>query len=258
MTDPVIDFYDTLSPFYKENMGWDWEDGLKREAKVLTEFLNRRMESDGPYKLLDCTCGTGTQAIGLALHGHTVHATDLSPGSIEEAAKEASVLGAEMTFGVASYFSLEDSISDTFDVVLSCDNSIAHCVEDGNLCTAFSSMKTRLTPGGLVLISLRDYAPLVEEKPRFTSTHVEDRPDGRRLAFQVWDWEDGDKTYRNHQFLIKETDGEYNVRHFETRLRALRRDEMLAAMDHAGYKDIRWHTPEESGYYQPIVTAYNK
>ena len=81
MTDPVIDFYDNLSPFYKENMGWDWVAGMKQEADVLTRFLNRRMKSEGLYKLLDCTCGTGTQAIGLALHGHTVHATDLSPGS---------------------------------------------------------------------------------------------------------------------------------------------------------------------------------
>jgi len=256
MTEPVTDFYDRLSPEYRQNMGWDWDAVMREEGATLSRFLEDRVGRSGPFALLDCSCGIGTQAIGLALQGHQVHATDLSPVSIECARKEADLLGMAMTFGVADYRSLGELVSETFDVVLTCDNSIAHCVSDEDLGAALASMKSRLKPGGLLIVSLRDYAPLVENKPRFNNEHVQDKPDGRRVVFQLWDWASSGDRYRNSQFLIKETDNGYEVKHFETELRALLRDEVISAVEDTGFTDVRWHVPEETGYYQPVVTAY--
>jgi SAM-dependent methyltransferase len=193
----------------------------------------------------------------LALQGHKVHATDLSTVSIECARQEATKLGVEMTFGVADFRKLGETVSDTFDVVLSCDNSIAHCLKDEDLNAALASMNGRLNSGGLLLISFRDYDALVVDKLRFNNDHVEDRPDGRRIVFQVWDWAEDGGSYRNSQFLIKETDGAYDIKHFETELRALLREELMTAVRDAGFDDVSWHAPETSGYYQPIVTARN-
>jgi methylase of polypeptide subunit release factors len=47
---------------------------------------------------LDCACGINTQAIGLAMRGGTVHATDLSPAAIARAGREAASFGAALTF----------------------------------------------------------------------------------------------------------------------------------------------------------------
>jgi len=216
MAEPVTDFYDRLSPEYRQNMGWDWDAVMREEGATLNRFLEDRIGRSGPYALLDCSCGIGTQAIGLALQGHQVHATDLSPVSIDCARKEADQLGVAMTFGVADYRSLGEVVTETFDVVLSCDNSIAHCVSDEDLSAALASMKARLKPGGLLIFSLRDYAALLENKPRFNNEHVQDRPDGRRVVFQLWDWASTGDRYHNSQFLIKETDDGYEVKHFET------------------------------------------
>jgi len=153
---------------------------------------------------------------------------------------------------------LSAAVSDIFDVVITCDNSIAHCLNDDDLAAALASMKTRLKPGGLLLFSIRDYDALVADQPRFNNEHVHDRTDGRRVVFQVWDWESDGRRYRVHQFLIKEIDGRYELKHFETELRALQRDEVLAAVRGAGYEEVRWHAPDASGYYQPIVTARNR
>lgn len=255
MAAPVTDFYDNLSPEYRDNMGWDWESTMRKEGASLDSFLTKQVGRQGPYSVLDCSCGIGTQAIGLALQDHKVHATDLSTVSIDCARQEATKLGANLTFGVADFFKLGETISDTFDVVLSCDNSISHCLKDEDLDAALASMKSRLNPGGLLLISFRDYDALVVDKPRFNNEHVDDRPDGRRIVFQLWDWADDGRSYRNSQFLIKKTDGSYEVKHFETELRALLCDELMAAVRNAGYEDATWHAPEASGYYQPIVTA---
>ncbi len=258
MATPVTDFYDNLSPEYRHNMGWDWEAVMREEGATLNRFLEKQLGRPGPYTLLDCSCGIGTQAIGLALQGHEVHATDLSTVSIDCARQEASKLGVEVTFGVADFRELGEAVSETFDVVLSCDNSIAHCLKDEDLAAALNSMKARLNPGGLLLISLRDYDALVVDKPRFNNEHVQDLPDGRRVVFQLWDWADNGRQYRNTQFLIKQTDDGYEVKPFETELRALLRDEIVRAVEEAGYEDVRWHVPKESSYYQPIVTAHNQ
>ncbi len=255
MAAPVTEFYDGLSPEYRDNMGWDWDAVMRQEGATLDRFLKNQLGRPGPYALLDCSCGIGTQAIGLALQGHQVHATDLSTVSVDCAQQESTKLGVSMKFGVADFRELGETVSDTFDVVLSCDNSIAHCLRDEDLDAALASMLERLNPGGLLLISLRDYDTLVVDKLRFNNEHVHDRPDGRRIVFQLWDWADSGRSYRNHQFLLKESDGSYEVKHFETELRALLREQIMTAVQSAGYEDATWHVPEDSGYYQPIVTA---
>jgi len=255
MSNPVIDFYDGLSPEYRDNMGWDWDAAVRKEGVALNRFIAKLLGPKDTYSLLDCSCGIGTQAIGLALQGYQVHATDLSPGSIECASEEAARLGVSMTFGVADFRELGDTISDIFDVVLSCDNSIAHCLKEEDLNAALVSMKTRLKPGGLLLLSMRDYDALIADKPRFNNEHVHDKPDGRRIVFQLWDWAADGCHYKMNQFLIREIDGSYDFKHFHTELRALRRSEVMAAVREAGFEKVNWHTPEQSGYYQPIVTA---
>ncbi len=255
MADSITEFYDRLSPEYRDNMGWDWDAAMRNEGASLHRFLSNQSGFEGSRAVLDCTCGIGTQAIGLALQGHRVHGSDLSPVSVERARQEAENLGLPMSFSVSDFRDLGATIAGLFDVVISCDNAIAHCLNDDDLGAVLASVKTRLNPGGLLLLSLRDYEALLADKRRFNNEHVDDRPDGRRVVFQLWDWAGDSRSYRNHQFLIKETDGRYELKHFETELRVLRRDEILGAVRDAGYDQIRWHEPQASGYYQPIVTA---
>lgn len=257
MSDPATEFYDALSPFYHDNMGWDWDSVMRQEGEILGQFIGQRMEDAGPMAVLDCACGIGTQAIGLALQGHRVHATDLSKVSIDCARTEATRIGVDVTFDVADFRNLDRALADHFDVVMACDNSIAHCLGDDDLAAALASMKSRLTAGGVLLLSVRDYDVLVPDKPRFNNEHVQDRPDGRRVVFQVWDWEDDGNAYVMHQFLLRATTEGYETNHFKTKLRALRRDQLTSALGDAGFQDVRWHLPKETGYYQPIVTAGN-
>ncbi len=258
MSRSVTDFYDRLSLLYHDNMGWDWDTAVQKEGVQLSRFLVDELGKPGPFSLLDCSCGIGTQAIGLALQGHKVHATDLSEVSVDCARQEAENLGVKMQFGVADYRDLSSAVTQTFDVVLSCDNSISHCLLDEDLKAALASMKQHIRPDGHLLLSVRNYDAVVSDKPRFNNEHVQDKDDGRRIVFQLWDWEDDGRRYRIHQFLIREENGQYEIHHFETKLRALLQDELIAAIRDAGFQDVRWHSQDDSAYYQPIVTARNK
>jgi glycine/sarcosine N-methyltransferase len=246
-------FYDGLAECYHLIFD-DWDRAVRWQGEVLDRMIRAEMGA-GSFSVLDCSAGIGTQAIGLALRGHEVHATDLSPRAIERARKEAGRLGATMTFGVADLRSLNEQVSGAFDVVICCDNSLPHLLTDEDLLLAAQNIRSKLREGGLFLASIRDYDEVLSARPAATMPSVTDTPEGRRIYFQAWDWADDGRTYTVHLFLVGESGGVWETRHHETRYRAVLREELAGILREAGLREVAWHAPEESGYYQPVVTA---
>lgn len=274
MTARVREFYEELADDY-HLMFADWRQEIPRQGEALDRLI-RREAGAAALSVLDCACGIGTQAIGLATRGYRVHATDFSAAPVERARREAAAFGVDVTFGVADYRALDASIADVFDVVICCDNALSHCLDEPDLPRAVSQMRGRLKPGGLCLASIRDYDRLLAggpgagamdpglpglhgkhdaARPRGTMPQVFDDATGRRIAFQVWDWAEDGRSYAVHQFFVQESSGEYRTSHYDSRFRALRRAEVDEALKAAGFREIRWHFPADSGFYQPVVTA---
>ena len=65
--------YDDLSPYY-HLIFQDWHAAIKRQAEIISQLLPSPQET-GP--VLDCACGIGTQALGLAALGYEVEGTDI-------------------------------------------------------------------------------------------------------------------------------------------------------------------------------------
>ena len=80
--------------------------------------------------------------------------------------REAASMGAALTFGVADFTRLPEQVEGTFECVLSCDNSVAHLHSDEDLARFAAGVAAKLRPGGLAIVSLRDYEPLVAERAR--------------------------------------------------------------------------------------------
>jgi SAM-dependent methyltransferase len=275
MTPSVQQCYDGLADEY-HLMFADWRAEVSKQGEVLDRLI-RRQVGPSASTVLDCACGIGTQAIGLATHGYTVHATDLSPAAVARAAREAASFRTALTCGVADFRTLDTQMTATFDVVLCCDNTLAHLLEDADLCVAVAQMRARLTPDGLLLASIRDYDELVGPhaaanqpsapglpgvygqrrpgRPRGTMPQVFDAADGRRIAFQVWDWAPDGRSYTFTQFFLREGDGAYQTTHHVSQLRALLREELGRILQDTGFSEVRWHMPAESGFYQPLVSA---
>ncbi len=255
MGDSVRAFYDELAESYHLIFA-DWHGSMRRQAAALNTLIEADL-GPGPHAILDCACGIGTQAIGLALLGHRVHATDLSPRAVARAEREATARGASLSFGVADLRTLATEVAGDFDVVLACDNALPHLLTDDDLRLAVDNMASRIRPGGMFLASMRDYDRLVQERPRGEGPRVVDDIRGRRIAFQVWDWSDTGATYQLHQFVVRQDGADWRTDHFSTEYRALLAADLVLALRHAGFAlaGIHWHEPEESGYFQPIVTA---
>jgi glycine/sarcosine N-methyltransferase len=251
MSSPTQHFYDHFADDYHLIFA-DWRASVLRQGDILDQFIRRFGEAQ---TVLDCSCGIGTQAIGLAARGYAVHATDLSPAAVKRAAAEAEKFDVKLNFGVADMRRLDESVPGTFDVVLSFDNSWAHLLTDDDLYAAARSMNAKVKPGGLLMVSIRDYDRLALEKPTHTDPLIYDDPGGKRIFFQVWDWSADGRSYTLHHTIMRETDGDWQVTHGVTTLRALQRQQISAALNAAGLQDVQWHTPEGSGFYQPVVTG---
>ena len=253
MTSSTRSFYDHLAESYHLIFG-DWRRSVHRQGETLDRLIHVEMGIH-PHSVLDCSCGIGTQAIGLALRGYDVHATDLSPLSVERARTEASAFGASISFGTADFRSLAADVPGLFDVVISCDNSLSHLLTDEDLLEAARNIRSKLRPGGLFLGSIRDYDELLMDRPRSTMPAVFDGPEGRRIYFQVWDWAEDGRTYTLHLFILTESGGGWATQHHETQYRAMPRAEVSRVLREAGFETVKWHMPDDTGYYQPIVTA---
>lgn len=253
MADSAAAFYDQLSDDY-HLIFMDWRASVQRQAGILSGIVER-CKGAPPLTVLDCTCGIGTQAIGFALLGYTVVATDVSPAAIERARREAKSFNAAITFEVADVRALAECVEGTFDVVLSIDNALAHMLTDGDLQRAATGIAAKLAPDGVLLASLRDYDQLLQDKPRSMQPHVHDEADARYVSFQVWDWGGDGQTYTLNHYIMKQVDGVCETTRRAAQLRAWRRIEITLALRLAGLTAIQWLMPENTGFYQPIVTA---
>lgn len=251
MTD-VTRFYDELSPDYHLIFA-DWHASIARQAGLLDDLLRAHLP-EPPTTILDCACGIGTQALGLAGRGYTVHATDISAAALSRAGQEAASMGLSLTTGLADMRSLAGQVGGPYDAVIAFDNAIPHLLSDADLQAACTNLFAVTKPGGACFASIRDYDALLQDKPEATAHRVVQTPQGKRVAFQVWDW-DGD-IYTLTQFIITPDEDGWAMRHFSTRYRALRRETLSAALQTAGFSRVVWVMPQASGFYQPIVVAH--
>src|SRR6266851_9983803 len=178
------DFYDQLASDY-HLVHQDWEAVIERQADALDRLI--RSACPQAKEILDCSCGIGTQAIGLARRGYRVHGTDISERSLDRARKEAERLGATVSFGVCDFRALR-SVDGLFDVVISCDNSIPHTLTDDDLYSVFAAMYAKLRRGGLIVISVRDYDKAMIERPP-TALPVIHAGRPRRVVVRLHDWD---------------------------------------------------------------------
>jgi SAM-dependent methyltransferase len=151
---PPVVAYDTLADVYD----WLVPDALLEPEGAAAAFA----ELDLGRRVLDCAAGTGTVAVGLALRGHEVVATDASAGMIERARALARQHGVDVEARVCAWEQLGDQGFDApFDAVLCVGNSLTHAEGAAGRRAALLAMADVTRPGGLVAVTSRAW-----EQPR--------------------------------------------------------------------------------------------
>ena len=243
-------FYDDMAEHY-HLIFEDWEASMRRQGHVIASLLPLP-EKVGP--VLDCACGIGTQSLALARLGFQVDACDLSSAAIARAQREAANRNLPVRVWVDDMRTLKEATAERYGAVLCIDNALPHLDSDADIEKALRAMGARLRPGGRLLLSLRDYGPLIRERPKAMPPSFFTDTDGRRIVFQVWDWLD-DRRYVVHLYISRQVAEDWRDRHFVGRYRAIPVEEMSALTISAGFTDVQVLSPAQTGFYQPMITA---
>ncbi|MGW5104824.1 class I SAM-dependent methyltransferase [Streptomyces sp. NPDC004100] len=254
MSEPsVAHFYDELADDYHLIYS-DWDASVRRQGDALDSLIGQ-----DHAEVLDCSCGIGTQAIGLALRGHRVTGTDLSPRAAARAVREAARLRLRLRTAVADMRRLPFP-DGRFDVVVCADNSLPHLLTERDVQAALAEMRRVLRPTGLLLVSTRPYDDLLRDRPVSTPPQLHrtaERADGndRTVTFQLWHWHDDGEHYDLEHFQLLPAGGEWRVQVRRTTYWALGQDRLTDLAAEAGFADTRWLTPGETGFFQPLLAA---
>lgn len=251
MSTPV--FYNDLSSYYHLIYA-DWQASIDRQARALDSII-RSEGGPEPRTILDCSCGIGTQSLGLAARGYEVTASDLSPAAVERARLEARQRELSLQASVADMRSLYKHHGRTFDVVLSCDNSVPHLLSNEDILTAFRQFFECTKPGGICLVSLRDYA-LMDFNSR-TQLHphgVRDTGDVRYVLFQVWDLKP--PLYDTTFYVIEHRGSSHATVHAtKSTYYAVPISVVIQLMKEAKFQDVR---RIEDVFFQPIIVGHKR
>ena len=243
-------FYDNLASQY-DKLFLDWQAATQEQAVI----LDRLLVDNGCSKsaqILDCACGIGTQAIGLAALGYHITASDISEGALVQARERAEKNHVHISFITADFCALSETFTEQFDIVIAMDNALPHMLSHHALESAIKSITNQIADGGMFIASIRDYDALLMSKPPYSPPYIHKTAGGQRVSFQTWHWEDD--RYKLIQYILDDGDT-LQISKFECAYRATRREELTCLLMENGCSSVAWLFPEETGFYQPIVIA---
>jgi SAM-dependent methyltransferase len=242
------DFYDDIASLY-HLVHADWEASIGRQGEVLHALIVEAL-GEGSRSVLDVSCGIGTQALGLAAKGHTVTASDLSPGAVARARREAEARGLNIALGVGDMRACDrQHPGQAFDVVLSADNSVPHLLGDADIEEAFTAFFRCTRPGGVVIISVRDYDREDRATPRIVPYGLRAIAGGRCLIWQVWDWHE--QHYDLAMYFVMDG-GAAGCETMVSRSRyyAIGLGRLAELLERAGFVDVR---RIDGRFFQPVL-----
>ena len=142
-------FYDNMANQY-DKMFLDWQSTTREQAVILDRIFTE-YGFDRTAQVLDCACGIGTQAIGLASLGYRITASDISDGELAEAKERAEKNAVQIHFEHADFCALSDTFSKQFDIVIAMDNALPHMLSGEALKKAVTSIAAQTKPGGIIV-----------------------------------------------------------------------------------------------------------
>jgi SAM-dependent methyltransferase len=237
--------YDDFSADYDRFV--DWPARLAAELP----FIERLVPQAGSLCcVLDAACGTGMHAVALARQGYRVAGADISPEMIARARANAVAAGVDVRFEVAGFGELSARFGGDFDAVLCLGNSLPHVLTPSALRAALADFAACLRPGGVLLVQNLNYDRILARRERWMEPQARREGEREWLFLRFYDFDpDGLLTF--HVIRLYRSGGPWEQRVMSTRLWPLRRAELVAALEGAGFARITLWGDMQGALFQP-------
>ncbi|MCL2695196.1 MAG: class I SAM-dependent methyltransferase [Clostridiales bacterium] len=179
-----------------EKFAYDYDEFGPIDAYLGDErtFFERLFAKHGVKTVLDCACGTGQHLLLFSEMGLDVRGSDYSEAMLEVARRNLDKYETSVPLCQCDFRFLEQEHSETFDAVVCLTTALPHLHTDADLVTALASMKGRLNPGGLLVLTqgtthVSLAGPAIEvivNRTDFSRVFVKER-DGDFLTIHVLD-----------------------------------------------------------------------
>ena len=178
------EMYGTLAEVYD----WLVPDALLTPEGSVAAFAPVVDELDSGARVLDCAAGTGQLAVGLALRGFKVVATDASSAMIKRTRKLAARHRADLEAMTCPWSELDrHGWEHAFDAIFCVGNSLTHATGRAGRRAALAAMRAVLRDGGLLVVTSRNWEQLRAARPRLEVADRLIERDGRHgLVIHSW------------------------------------------------------------------------
>ena len=145
--------YDGLADVYD----WLVPDALLTPEGTVAAFSGLVSLPDGG-RVLDCACGIGQLAVGLALGGFDVVASDASPAMVQRTEQLAADNGVDLRAVTCAWEDLTpETVGGPFDAVFCVGNSLTHAPDGDARRAALGAMASVLRGDGLLVVTSRNW-----------------------------------------------------------------------------------------------------
>ncbi len=182
--------------------------------------------------VLDCACGTGQHLFMFSQMGLEVQGSDYSKSMLDIASKNLTKNSIDIPLFQCDFRYLEQKINDKFDAIVCLSTSLPHLHTDKDLVTALVSMRNRLKPNGILVITqgTTDYTltlPSIEV--------VVNQKDFSRVFVKEY----GDEFLDIHVLDLFHSENRMESNQYDIQYRILLQEDYRRLLTEAGFKDIK-------------------
>ena len=231
--------YDKLASIYDYFVNWD--DRLAYELPFLEQQLRALGKDPSQIRVMDTACGTGHHAIALANIGFQMFGSDLYPEMVSLADANAKAAGEKVTFRTAGFGSINETFRQPgeFDAVLCLGNSLPHVASEQDLKKALQDFNELLRPGGLLLLQMRNFDLVMEEKKRWMEPQTGKEGATEWLFFRFYDFEANGKIQFNILSFHRKPNAPWHTQLTSTMLLPIYSEELKAELGSLGFRNIK-------------------
>jgi len=225
----ATDFYDSLAGDYDAMTGF--------EKRFIHEkpFFSLLVREYGITTALDAGAGTGFHSLLMGQLGLDMTAADVSKKMIARVKSHANDLHLTIDVVESNFEDLPRKQHKKFDAVLCMGNSLPHLLTRGELVSSLKSFSAVLRPGGFLFLQLLNYARILASKDRIQSVK-----ESGGVTF-VRSYEFHEKFVVFNILRLSTKNGQPVHQLDSVKLRPILKQELLSALEEAGFDDMRFH-----------------